>query len=419
LPVKEIVVARILTSAQPGGGQYMGDVLCFPDKQVTNNPTSTSSGERINRGAATRLLNQRKWTDVSSGRQRRKNPKHMNLEKILGQLFLLGFHGETVSENHHIVADIQEKNLGGVILFERLLAKNLGCNNIITATQVKRLTTGLQDLAGRQLLIGVDQEGGRVCRFTAGRGFPVSAAVAELGERDDLVLTEIHSLAAADMLQELGINLNLAPVVDLNTYRDNPIIGRLGRSFSADAEKVVRHAEAWIKAHHARNILTCLKHFPGHGSSRHDSHLGFVDISETWNQDELKPFAELIRLGLADTIMTGHLFNSHLDPEHPATLSHSTITDVLRKKLRYDGVILTDDLQMKAITDRYGLEEAVCMAFAAGIDMVVIGNNLDYDPEILPKAIKSVIRGVKKGVLIEEKLIAAHARIQRLKKIIL
>ncbi len=346
----------------------------------------------------------------------KKNFMLMDLEKNIGQLFLLGFHGETVAENHPIVADIQERNLGGVILFERLLAKNLGCNNIIAASQVKHLTTLLHSLAGRQLLIGVDQEGGRVCRFTAGRGFPVSAAAAELGQRDDTVLTGIHSLAAADMLQQLGVDLNLAPVVDLNCYRDNPIIGILGRSFSDDADKVIKHAEAWITAHRLRNILTCLKHFPGHGSSRHDSHRGFVDISETWGAEELKPFAELIRRGLADTIMTGHLFNSHLDAEHPATLSRHTITEVLRGQLQFEGVVLTDDLQMKAITDRYGLEDAVCMAFAAGVDMVVIGNNLDYDPQVLQKAIRAVIRNVASGVLKEEILTAAYERVQRLKK---
>jgi beta-N-acetylhexosaminidase len=340
----------------------------------------------------------------------------MDLEKNTGQLFLLGFHGATVAESHPIISDIRERNLGGVILFDRLLAKNLDCNNIITARQVKHLTSVLRNLAGRQLLIGVDQEGGRVCRFTAGRGFPVSAAAAELGERDDIVLTGIHSLTAADMLLNLGVDLNLAPVVDLNTYRENPVIGKLGRCFSSDADKVIRHAEAWITAHRSRNILTCLKHFPGHGSSRHDSHRGFVDISETWSPAELGPFAELIRRGHADTIMTGHLFNTHLDPEHPATLSRHTITEVLRKKLHFKGVILTDDLQMKAITDRYGLEQAVCMAFAAGVDMVVIGNNLDYDPGILEKAIQAVIRSVKSGVLKEETLAAAFKRVQRLKK---
>jgi beta-N-acetylhexosaminidase len=341
--------------------------------------------------------------------------KHMNLSKITGQLFLLGFHGESVSENHPIVKDIRERNLGGVILFERLIAKNLTCNNIITATQVGDLTTRLREYAGRHLFIGVDQEGGKVCRLTAGRGFPVSAAAADLGKQNDILLTGIHSLAVADMLHSLGIDLNLAPVVDLNTCPENPIIGTLGRSFSANAAEVITHAEAWIAAHHARNVQTCLKHFPGHGSSRNDSHLGFVDISETWDREELRPFAELIRRGLADAIMTGHLFNKHIDPDHPATLSRLTITELLRKTLQFDGVVLTDDLQMKAITDRYGLEEAVCMAFGAGVDMVLIGNNLDYDQDILQKAIQAVIKGVETGALDKDILLAAHERVQRLK----
>jgi beta-N-acetylhexosaminidase len=345
-----------------------------------------------------------------------KTSRLMDIEKIIGQLVLLGFQGEMVTDTHPIAADIQERNLGGVILFERFVAKNLSCNNIITASQVKHLTSTLQELADMPLLIGVDQEGGRVCRFSARRGFPTSIAAAELGKKDDVVLTEINSLATADMLQNLGINFNLAPVVDLNTHRDNPIIGKLDRSFSADAQKVIKHAKTWITTHRSRNIVTCLKHFPGHGSARSDSHLGFVDISDTWTQEELQPYRELIKCGLADTIMTGHLFNRHLDPVFPATLSHNTITELLRNKLDYKGVIMTDDLQMKAITSRYGLEEAACMAFAAGIDMVVIGNNLDYNPKILQKIIKAVLLSVNNGIIKEEMLLSAHARVQQLKK---
>ena len=339
----------------------------------------------------------------------------MNLEKNIGQLFLLGFHGDTVSDNHPIVSDIRQRNLGGVILFDRFLARNSSCNNIITASQVKRLTAVLHGLAEKRLLIAVDQEGGKVCRFTAERGFPASASAGELGKRDDEVLTEIHALATADMLHSLGINFNLAPVVDLNMHRDNPVIGRIERSFSSRTEKVIRHARAWISGHRQRRILTCLKHFPGHGSSRRDSHRGFVDISETWIKEEMQPFADLIRMGLADAIMTGHLFNRNLDPDLPATLSPRTITGVLRKELDFKGIILTDDLQMKAITDRYGLEEAVRMAFAAGVDMVIIGNNLAYDPDILHKATQAVLQGIRTGTLSEEMVIAAYTRVQNLK----
>jgi beta-N-acetylhexosaminidase len=341
--------------------------------------------------------------------------KRMDLRTMLGQLFLLGFQGMDVSNHHPIVADISKRNLGGVILFDRLLAKNLKSNNIIGATQVKNMTESLQEVAGNRLLIGVDQEGGKVCRLTSKGGFPVSTNAADLGARNDAVLTEIHALATADMLKCLGININLAPVVDLNIFPDNPIIGALGRSFSSKAEIVTEHAKVWIEAHRSRNILSCLKHFPGHGSSRTDSHLGFVDISGTWSREELLPFTGLIGQGLADVIMTGHLFNGSLDSRFPATLSRDTISGLLRTELRFDGVVITDDIQMKAITDRYGLEEIVSRTFSAGVDMIVIGNNLDYDPEILEKAIQATLRCLKKGFLTEEVLVAALKRVRRLK----
>lgn len=340
----------------------------------------------------------------------------MDLQKALGQLFIIGFHGTEIASDHPIYLDIKKRNLGGVILFERLLAKNLSSNNIIGASQVKNLTESLQEAAGNRLLIGVDQEGGKVRRLSANRGFPVSASAAEIGKHDDTVLTQINSLVTAELLKTLGINLNMAPVVDLNIFPNNPIIGALGRSFGADADMVIRHAEIWIKTHRSRSILSCLKHFPGHGSSRDDSHLGLADISKTWTEEELRPFAELIRRDCADVIMTGHLFNRSLDPDYPATLSRNTITGVLRKKLKFEGVIISDDLQMKAITERYGLDEMICRAFAAGVDMITIGNNLMFDPEILPKATQAVLRGLKKGELKEERIGHSLERVRMLKE---
>ncbi len=339
----------------------------------------------------------------------------MDLQRALGQLFLLGFHGEDVFKDHPIFSDIQKRNLGGVILFDRLLAKNLRSNNIIAADQVKKLTSKLQNLAGNRLFIGVDQEGGKVCRFTAERGFPTSVAAAELGKRNDLTLTQIHARATAGMLESLGINVNLAPVVDLNICPDNPIIGALGRSFSSNPDQVVQHAEVWITAHKSRHIISCLKHFPGHGSSRDDSHQGFVEISETWSKDELRPFAKLIDMGLADLIMTGHLFSSPLDPNFPATLSQPTITGLLREQLGYRGIVITDDIQMKAISDHYKLEEVMQKAFSAGVDMIVIGNNISYDPDILNKCLEALISCIRKGSLKEEQLAAAVNRVQTLK----
>jgi beta-N-acetylhexosaminidase len=343
----------------------------------------------------------------------------MNLEHKIGQLFLIGFQGDSIDISHPIVADIQQRNLGGVILFDRFLAgqdPTQERNNIKSATQVKTLTSALQGLSRTPLLIAVDQEGGKVRRLKPELGFPATASGAELGQKNDTTLTTIHSATTADMLQALGINLNLAPVVDLNSFPENPVIGQLDRSFSAQPDRVIEHAGAWIKAHKQRGIISCLKHFPGHGSSRTDSHLGFTDISETWTEAELTPYRELIGSGTAEVIMTGHLFNKILDPIHPATLSPLIIGNILRQQLHFTGVVVSDDLQMKGITNLYGLEEAACLALAAGIDLLIIGNNLEYDPDILARVIPAVQRAIGRGAITEELIDNAYARVQRLKE---
>ncbi len=339
----------------------------------------------------------------------------MDLTKKIGQLFILGFQGETLTSLHPIHEDLRHRNLGGVILFDRLLAKKLDHNNIVSTSQVRKLTLDLQEVAGGRLFIGIDQEGGKVCRLSQRRGFSPTPAAAELGAHHDESVTSQQSEETAKLLKNLGINNNFAPVVDINIYRNNPIIGRLGRSFSHDADTVVQHARAWITSHKKHGILSCLKHFPGHGSSREDSHLGFVDISETWQLMELQPFKKLIKTQDVDAIMTGHLFISQLDNLRPATLSEKIIGQLLRKDLGFKGVVISDDLQMKAITDNYGLEEAIVSALAAGIDMIIIGNNLSYDEKILSKAIDAVLQAVEKGILTKEMIGLAFQRVQTLK----
>ncbi len=312
--------------------------------------------------------------------------------------------------------DLKKRNLGGVILFDRLLAEKQEQNNIISAAQVKALTASLQKHSHSPLLIAVDQEGGMVRRLKPQAGFPETASGAELGRRDDITLTHIHASCTAATLHGLGINFNLAPVADLNVFPENPVIGKLQRSFSADPDCVIRHAASWIKAHHNYNILTCLKHFPGHGSSQTDSHLGFTDISMSWQEEELTPFRSLINQGLADSVMLGHLFHEGLDPKYPTSLSPAVVTGLLRKQLDFHGPAITDDLQMKAITDKYGLEEAVCQALAAGIDMIIIGNNLDHDPEVLQRIIPAVVQAVKEKKIPETRIHSAWQRIRKMKE---
>jgi len=342
--------------------------------------------------------------------------KAMDLKQELGNLFIIGFPGPAPRADNWIIRDISEKSLGGVILFDHCLHTPGLSGNITSPQQLKLLTTSLRGYGGDELLICVDQEGGLVQRLNSRNGFTATASAAEMGNNSAFTRTQAEQTART--LSSVGITVNFAPVIDLNTNKSNPIIGRIGRSFSEDPTTVVEHASAWIEAHNKHGIISCLKHFPGHGSSTSDSHLGFVDITTSWHEQELFPFRELISRGAADLVMAGHLFNRNIDPEFPATLSHATITGLLRDKLGFTGVILTDDMQMKGISDRYHLSEALCLAFAAGIDLIVIGNNLTYDPSVLDHAIKAVRQGLRQGIVTEERLYSALDRVKKLKNLV-
>lgn len=338
------------------------------------------------------------------------------LEQKIGQLFIVGFAGDALDRDHPIVRDVAERNLGGVILFDRLLANGQNTNNIVNRDQLKMLVEELQAHAQIPLLIAVDQEGGKVSRFSEKRGFPVTPAASKLGLEPTLQLTARSASQTAGMLQDVGINFNLAPVVDLNIYDQNPIISRYDRSFSAHVDDVTAHAAVWIEAHRACGILSCLKHFPGHGSSRSDSHKGFVDITDTWQKIELQPYKILRERELVDTIMLGHLFHRGFDDNYPVTLSRKTIQSQIRQKLYFDGPIISDDMQMKAITNHYGLEEACCRALAAGVDLIIIGNNLQHDPFILSTLVEAVRSCLDKGTISQERIDEAWTRVQDVKQ---
>jgi beta-N-acetylhexosaminidase len=337
------------------------------------------------------------------------------LEQKIGQLFLLGFEGDTLTTNHPIVKDIAQNGLGGVILFDRLLAKKKNSNNIISAQQLQELTRNLQNLIPDSLLIAVDQEGGKVSRFKKEMGFSTTPSAQKLGEGPNVCKTSKSAKQTAEMLRATGVNFNLAPVVDLNIYKKNPIIGLYERSFSESETQTVNHAKAWIKEHRKKGVLSCLKHFPGHGSSHSDSHLGFVDITTTWQESELLPYEHLIKKGYADSIMVGHLINRKFDTRYPATLSKTTLQSLVREKLHFDGVLISDDMQMKAITDHYGLGEGCCKALAAGIDMLIVGNNIEHNPNLYKKLRHAIFAALDQGLLTEDRIEQAWKRIQTLK----
>ena len=341
-----------------------------------------------------------------------------DLDVKIGQMILAGFRGYTLKDKNPIVADLEDRRLGGVVLFDYDVALGKYKRNIKSPKQLQELDAELLDTTPiPPLLISVDQEGGKVNRLKPAYGFPPSYSQQYLGTLGDPEFTHECAATSAQTLKSVGINLNLAPVVDLNFNPTNPIIGKYERSFSADPDVVTTHALEVIEAHHEQGVLTTLKHFPGHGSSTGDSHLGFVDVTDTWDPVELEPFGNIIQVGMCDVVMTAHIFNAHLDPDYPATLSHATITGILRDQLGWDGVVISDDMGMGAIADHYGFEEAVGLSVQAGVDILAFANNSAiFDPTIPARAIE-VIKGlVEDGVITEERIDASYQRIMSLKE---
>jgi beta-N-acetylhexosaminidase len=346
----------------------------------------------------------------------RPGPEKPELRLMAAQMVMVGFRGLTVEEWPQATAQIRDAGIGGVILFDYDVPAQTEVRNIASPDQVRRLVSDLQGLAEIPLLVAIDQEGGRVNRLKERFGFPPTVSAASLGILDDPALTEEQSAQTGRILASLGITLNFAPVVDVNTNPSNPIIGSLGRSFSSDPQVVARHAAAWVRGHRRFGVLTALKHFPGHGSSAADSHKGFVDVTASWSEHELLPYTFLIGEGLADAVMTAHIVNHKLDTERPATLSPRTLQEILRCRLGFKGLIVSDDLQMGAIRDHYGFEESIAMALEAGIDLLVFGNNSVYEPEIGLRAVEVIERLVREGTIPWERVESSWVRIMNLKE---
>lgn len=339
-----------------------------------------------------------------------------SLREKIGQMLLVGFRGYEAGDDHPVVRDLAEHHLGGVILFDQEMADpSLSGRNIQSRDQVKKLVASLHRRAHTPLFIAIDQEGGKVNRLKPEYGFPETLSHEELGTINQPEQTFARAEKTALTLLNLGINWNLAPVVDLAAGRDNPVISGKRRSFSADPQIVARHAMEFVRAHRRHGILTCAKHFPGHGSARGDTHLGLVDVTGHWTARELIPFQRLIEADLCDAIMTAHVFNAHLDPERPATLSRPVLNGLLRQRLGFDGVILSDDMEMKAIAHGYSLEQAVHYGIEAGLDVLCFGNNMNFDPDIGAKAAEIIYGLVKTGKISEARIDESFRRVQRLK----
>ena len=342
-----------------------------------------------------------------------RNP---TLDQMIGEMIILGFRGTEIDSSSKIVKDINDYNIGGIILFDYDVPSKSSPRNIINPKQTKKLIEDIKSLTRHDLFIAIDAEGGLINRLKAKYGFMQIDSPQKMGE-DEPQNTFIKASPLGLELDYLGINLNFAPVVDVNINKDNPVIGKLERSFSDDPQKVYEHAGYFIDAMHEFNVITAIKHFPGHGSSTEDSHLGLVDVTNTYQEEaELFPYKKLIQDNKTDIIMTAHVMNTNIDPDNPATLSSIFLKDILRDKLNYDGLIVSDDMQMGAIVENFGFEEAIIKAINAGCDLLIFSNNSPvYDEDIAQKAVEVIKKAIKDGKIKEETIRNSYNRIKQLK----
>lgn len=327
-----------------------------------------------------------------------------------GGLLICGFRGTSPADPdvEAIRHALEAGALAGVILLDR---------NIRAPEQLGALTASLRAASpDRPPIIAIDQEGGRVARLGARKGFLEWSSAARLaGEApDNEEILDYYSRRAGE-LAELGINLNLAPVVDLDLVPDSPVIGAPGRSYGSSVDTILRFAEIFIRAHRSVGVRTCLKHFPGHGSARIDSHDGPVDLAASWSSVEITPFQRLIDAGLADSVMLGHLLHPYLSdtPETPVSLSREAVA-TLREVMGFAGPIVTDDLQMGAITQNFAQDRAAIAAVRAGTTLLIHSNYRVREPLATAAQVRAAIDGaMAEGVIdaaaVDAQLLQAQA----------
>lgn len=348
-----------------------------------------------------------------------KIPSDSVLRRYAAQMLMVGFKGNSVNDQSDAARYIRDLKVGCVVLFDIDLtgSAKIGSRNITSRQQLAQLTADLQSYADYPLLIAADQEGGRVQRLRPAYGYEKLPDAEYLGKLDNRDSTKFYARLMADQLASSGVNLNLAPVLDV-LNPDCPPIGKIQRSFGTDIGTIVRHAGIQIDEMHRRHILCAVKHFPGHGNALGDSHWGFVDVTDTWQPSELEPFRRLIKKGKADVVMTAHIINGNIDPDYPATLSRKTIDGVLRKQLGYDGVVVSDDMYMEGIIKKYDIENALVLAINAGCDLLCVGNNINtgFEPDRPFRLVELIVKNVKNGRIPWGRLVQSHRRIEKLYK---
>ena len=332
-----------------------------------------------------------------------------SLDIKIGQMILIGFPKADVDAT--VLKEISDGKVGSIIIFE----KNIPPRNSFAA--LKKITWTYQNAAPIPLFICIDPEGGKVNRLKDKYGFPRSITAEAMGKANSLDSVRFYAEATASTLAGLGINVNFAPVVDLAAEPLNPIIYKHGRAFSNNQDSVALLAKEFIKQHRKYGVLTSLKHFPGHGSSKEDTHLGIADVTNYWTDRELQPYKILIDSGFADAVMTSHIVNRNLDKDgRPGTLSSEILGGILRQRLGFNGLVFTDDMQMHAIAKHYGLEEAIRLAINAGVDIMTFSNNITGSDQRTVDRVHQIIRSmVESGQISKERIDESFRRVMAVK----
>ena len=340
-----------------------------------------------------------------------------NLRHKIAQMLIIGFDGTKLTKDSQLYDDLINDRISGVIIFSSDSLGNSKYKNVQNPKQLKKLISDINKTSKTKLFISIDEEGGKITRLPSDRGFNVKTlSHKELGDKNEEMTTYLEAKKIASVLKSLGFNMNFAPCVDLALNPNSEVIYKAQRSFSDDSLKVIKHANTYILAHNQYGILTVLKHFPGHGSTSSDSHKGFSDATSNWSSKELEPYQALISNGAAQNIMVSHIYNKNIDDKYPASMSNKTVNELLKGKLGFSGLIITDDMQMKAISDNYTFDEAVILAINAGCDLLIFGNNLSYDKNLAKKFNDVVFNAVQNGKISPERIDEAYLKIMKVKE---
>ncbi|HEY4159087.1 MAG TPA: beta-N-acetylhexosaminidase [Polyangiaceae bacterium] len=316
-----------------------------------------------------------------------------DLESSSARLLVVGFHGKSVSPDLRALLD---RGVGGVILFSR---------NVGSAEDVAALCADIKHAAARPLVIAVDQEGGQVARLR--QGFTPIPSARVIGASDDpSVAHDVGALIGRE-LRAVGVDMDYAPVLDVDTNASNPVIG--ARAFSRDAARVSALGVAFAAGLASAGVAACGKHFPGHGDTLQDSHHTLPRLPHALNRLEaleLLPFRAAIAAGVP-ALMTAHVIFEALDAERPATMSRRVVRELLRGSMGYQGLVVSDDIEMRAIADHFGVEELVTHGLEAGVDQFLCC----HTAELAHRAIDSIARGARDGTISETSLVEANRRV--------